>query len=72
MALTDFNRSNARFDTRAAAPRFSLLTMMSVWRSRRALARLDAHALEDIGISAKRALTESSKPIWDVPATWRK
>ncbi|MFL4472039.1 DUF1127 domain-containing protein [Tateyamaria armeniaca] len=72
MALTDFTNGHTRIDTRPATPRFSLMTMLSVWRSRRALAQLDAHALEDIGISAKRAQAEASKPIWDVPATWRK
>ncbi|WP_299730159.1 DUF1127 domain-containing protein [uncultured Tateyamaria sp.] len=72
MALTDFSTRHARIDARSAAPRFSLLTMLSVWRSRRALAQLDSRALDDIGISAKRAQTEASKPIWDVPATWRK
>lgn len=72
MALTDFSSRAARFDTRPVGPRFSLLTMLSVWRSRRALAQLDRHALDDIGISAKRAQSEARKPIWDVPATWRK
>lgn len=71
MALTDFTRSNARLDTRALAPRLSLLTMLSVWRSRRALARLDARALEDVGITAHLARAEAAKPVWDVPATWR-
>ena len=72
MALTDFNHAKASFCTRPAAQRFSLTTLLSVWRSRRALAQLDAHALADIGVSAKSAHTEAGKPIWDVPATWRK
>ena len=71
MALTDFNHAKTGFNIRPAAQRFSLTTLLSVWRSRRALAQLDAHALADIGISAKRAHVEASKPIWDVPATWR-
>lgn len=71
MALTDFTSRNACVDVRPVAPRFSLLTAISVWRSRRALARLDAHALADVGITAACAVKEAAKPIWDVPATWR-
>ena len=71
MALTDFNQAKVRFGTRPAAPRFSLTTLLSVWRSRRTLAQLDAHALADIGVSAKSAHKEAVKPIWDVPANWR-
>ncbi|MEO9685371.1 MAG: DUF1127 domain-containing protein [Tateyamaria sp.] len=72
MALIDITSRNTCIDVRPAARGFSLLTALSVWRSRRALARLDAHALNDIGISAKRAAQEAAKPIWDVPTTWRK
>ena len=71
MALTDFNHAKTNFHTRSAAQRFSLTTLLSVWRSRRALAHLDAHALADIGVSAKSAHQEATKPIWDVPANWR-
>lgn len=71
MALTDFNTAKTGFISRPAAHRFSLKTLLSVWRSRQALTKLDAHALADIGVSAKHAHAEASKPIWDVPATWR-
>ncbi|MEP1355263.1 MAG: DUF1127 domain-containing protein [Tateyamaria sp.] len=71
MALTDFNHAKASFRTHSAAKRFSLTTLLSVWRSRRALAQLDANALADIGVSAKSAHKEAAKPIWDVPANWR-
>ncbi len=33
-------------------------------RSRRALARLDAHMLRDIGLNAPRAAAECGKPFW--------
>ena len=70
MALTDFTtRHTATKPTPRRLP--SLRTLLSVWKSRRALARLDAHALDDIGVDANRAARESAKPIWDVPATWR-
>ncbi|MEM6373345.1 MAG: DUF1127 domain-containing protein [Pseudomonadota bacterium] len=71
MALTDFTARTHSIHARADAPRFSLSTWLAVWRSRRALALLDTHALDDIGISAKRAAAEAGKPIWDVPANWR-
>ncbi|WP_415919951.1 hypothetical protein [Tateyamaria sp. SN6-1] len=71
MALIDTS-TRAR---RLAAPRrarFSLVTLYSVWRSRRALAQLDRARLDDIGVSAERAAHEAAKPVWDVPATWRR
>ncbi|MBV7408971.1 MULTISPECIES: DUF1127 domain-containing protein [Roseobacteraceae] len=70
MALTDVN---ARTVTGKPHDRrsFSLHTLFNVWKSRRALARLDARGLEDIGLNANMAARESAKPIWDVPATWR-
>ena len=41
-------------------------------QSRRQLARLDAAALRDIGISPEAARLEATRPIWDVPANWRR
>lgn len=70
MAMADCTTQNARFN-RPELQGFSLVRMIDVWRSRRALAKLDGHRLDDIGISAKRAAREEAKPIWDVPATWR-
>ncbi len=71
MALLDI--TIAQHARRATSPkaRFSLMRALDVWRSRRALARLDSAALEDIGIDRARAVREAAKPIWDVPATWR-
>ncbi len=37
---------------------------------RRQLARLDAAALADIGLTPDQARSEASRPIWDVPSTW--
>lgn len=42
----------------------------SIWRQRRALARLDPSALKDIGVTQREALLEADKPIWDVPQHW--
>ncbi|MEX0340780.1 MAG: hypothetical protein AB3N11_17290 [Arenibacterium sp.] len=71
MAFTDVNARHRTANRSAHAP-YSLKTLVDVWKSRRALARLDRHALTDVGIDAARAQKESAKPIWDVPATWRK
>ncbi|MEL6465023.1 MAG: DUF1127 domain-containing protein [Pseudomonadota bacterium] len=70
MALTDITTRHRSI--KPATRRFGTFgTFFAVWKSRRALARLDARALEDIGVTAQRAAREASKPIWDVPATWR-
>ncbi len=34
------------------------------WRSRQQLADMDAHALEDIGLTAATAYAEAEKPFW--------
>lgn len=69
MALLD------HFSTRTpAAPRawrIGLTTYIAIWRSRRALARLDARGLDDVGISSEAAQLEARRGIWDVPDTWR-
>ncbi|WP_299373101.1 DUF1127 domain-containing protein [uncultured Tateyamaria sp.] len=70
MALIDTTARHTRVAAPARAP-FSLATLFNVWRSRRALSRLDARALDDIGLSERAAMKEAAKPIWDVPATWR-
>ncbi|WP_299553477.1 hypothetical protein [uncultured Tateyamaria sp.] len=70
MALTDITARHANMN-RGARRIPTLGTLFAVWKSRRALARLDSQRLNDIGIKADRAARESAKPIWDVPANWR-
>lgn len=70
MAMADCTTQNARFN-RPTHKGASLFQMIDVWRSRRALAKLDGYRLQDIGLTAKRAAKEEVKPIWDVPANWR-
>ena len=70
MAMIDCNTPNTQMN-RCVAGGSLIVQMIDVWRSRRALAQLDTHRLEDIGLNAKRAAKEEAKPIWDVPATWR-
>lgn len=43
-----------------------LSTLFSVYRQRRALARLDDAALRDIGKTRKEAQKEANRPFWDV------
>ncbi len=59
----------------AAARRTLALPPLRLWlglyRQRRALARLDARALRDIGLDARTARAEAARPFWDVPAHWQ-
>ncbi|MGC1502795.1 MAG: DUF1127 domain-containing protein [Sulfitobacter sp.] len=49
-----------------------IFAAIALLRSRRQLADLDQHRLDDLGISAKAAQAEANRPIWDVPAHWVK
>ena len=48
----------------------SVRTRLDLWRTRRALARLDSHLLKDIGITPEQARHEAELTVWDVPANW--
>jgi len=37
---------------------------------RKALARLDARLLDDLGLNAAEVAQEVARPVWDVPAHW--
>ena len=43
---------------------------LGLYRQRRALAELDAHRLDDIGLTRAEAEAEARRPIWDPPAHW--
>ncbi len=51
--------------------RVGLWSILSLWRSRRHLESLDDRALKDIGLTRAEAASEATRPIWDVPQTWR-
>ncbi|WP_158966935.1 DUF1127 domain-containing protein [Chachezhania sediminis] len=58
-------------------PRFEMLNPFShlmylstVRRERDALSKLDARALEDVGLNADEAHAEASRSFWDAPAHW--
>ncbi|OED50321.1 DUF1127 domain-containing protein [Leisingera sp. S232] len=44
---------------------------MAAWRQRRQLARLDARALEDIGVTRAEAEAEARGGFWKAPDYWR-
>jgi uncharacterized protein YjiS (DUF1127 family) len=70
MALIDFLPRTQRALAHPFSARIDLARRLAIWRSRRDLARLDARALDDIGVSRKAAEKEASRTLWDVPATW--
>lgn len=43
---------------------------LAAWRQRRALDRLDAYALRDLGLTEADVCREASRPAWDVPKNW--
>ena len=45
--------------------------MVKVRAQRRALLKLDAALLNDVGISAREAACEAAKPVWDIPSHWQ-
>jgi len=45
---------------------------LSTRAQRRKLGALDDAALLDIGLTRAEALAEAQRPLWDVPATWRR
>ncbi|SFQ95260.1 DUF1127 domain-containing protein [Poseidonocella sedimentorum] len=47
-----------------------LRSARSLLRQRRALGRLSAHQLEDIGLTRTQAEREARRPIWDAPDHW--
>ncbi len=62
--------SLARHPTRSA--RWSLLSLWSLHRQRSRLADLDADRLDDLGLARIEAVAEAARPVWDVPAHWRR
>ena len=44
---------------------------LTAYEQRRALLRMDAFMLADIGLTADEAAREAARPFWDVPANLR-
>ncbi|MEL6609480.1 MAG: DUF1127 domain-containing protein [Pseudomonadota bacterium] len=69
--MTTLDTNLASVGRPAPRGRFPGLThMMSLARSRRALAELDDAALRDVGLTLDEARTEAARPAWDVPSHW--
>ncbi len=68
MALIEHSVTKQPLSLRALA--LNVAKRVSVWRTRRALARLDAHLLKDVGLTAEQARHEAELTLWDVPETW--
>jgi uncharacterized protein YjiS (DUF1127 family) len=68
MALIEHSTRSIPF---ARTSRPSIAARLALWRSRRALARLDHHLLQDIGVTADDARREAALTVWDVPETWK-
>ncbi|GGF59395.1 hypothetical protein GCM10011402_09280 [Paracoccus acridae] len=49
-----------------------ITTMLSLRRSRLDLAYLSDEQLRDVGLTRDDVATEIARPIWDVPANWRR
>lgn len=52
--------------------RAHLLTMLDLRRSRLDLEHLEDSRLGDIGLTRDQARAEAGRPVWDVPANWRR
>lgn len=50
--------------------RLNLARIIALYRSRTALARLDADQLDDVGLTFDDAHREARRPVWDVPNGW--
>lgn len=49
-----------------------LMTVFDVRRTRLDLARLTDAQLRDIGLTREEVADEMQRPLWDVPANWRR
>lgn len=51
--------------------RLGFMSFFSLYRQRRALADLDAHLLQDLGLTKHEAMSEAERPVWDAPSNWK-
>lgn len=74
MTTTTCKTSATPFTTPVSGLPFltALRFAIALRRQRAALAKLNAVALQDLGLSRDEALQEAARPVWDVPASWRR
>ena len=71
MTMISTNTTCAAISSKTRPTLWQRLVQFRALRQQRLhLARLDAHQLDDLGISATQAKTESARPVWDVPQNW--
>lgn len=71
--MTAYSTNIVNFPARTTKPQTGFgyfVRMLAVRRTRKQLALVDDHILEDIGISRDSADQEASRPVWDVPVHW--
>lgn len=69
--MTTFTLGHTISSSKSIGLRQFILCRLSLMQQRKALAKLDAHRLADIGVSQTLAHQEASRPFWDAPAHWR-
>jgi Uncharacterized conserved small protein len=74
--MTSPTRSHAAPVTALQRPVFgrmlkALVAMRALHRQRRQLSAMEAHRLDDIGLSLDQARREAARPFWDAPSYWR-
>ncbi len=52
-------------------PKLRLSRFFALRRQRRHLRQLDAHLLQDVGLTTAQAEREAQKPFWDAPDWWK-
>lgn len=70
MLLADLILHRRRFSAVALIAR--LAEARALRRQRRALTRLDARLLRDIGLTRSEAVEEARRRLWDAPPHWRR
>lgn len=63
--------ARARVTRRRPALPARLLSLIGLARQRRHLAELDAHLLQDVGLTRSEAEREAGRAFWDAPSHWR-
>lgn len=48
----------------------AVLKALAIWRERQQLNELDAHRLDDLGLSQTDVKQETNRPFWDAPNRW--